>query len=125
MEKTIIEELGTVELDNVKVENGIIEIHMPLANVGKSSDLIIDKCLQDFKKNHPDVKSDEVCFDFRLIFSFGFENPEFTVEVIAWKESDEDEVEFYEDIPITLSTAATKQVKRIIWDKLGEALFNL
>lgn len=125
MKKAIIEELGTVELDNVEVINGQIEIHMPLANVGTASDLIIDKCLQDFKNNHPDVSSKEVCFDFRLVFSFGFDNPEFTVEVIAWKESDEEVVEFYEEIPIKPSSNATRKIKRIIWDKLGEELFNL
>ena len=54
---------------------------------------------------------------------------EFNLMLIVWQKSDdgtgEDTAEFYEDIPITFDEEDAKKIKKVIWDGLGKALFNL
>lgn len=126
MKKTTIENIGTVKLDNVSLTGGQLEIHIPLEEVGKEADAIIKQCLDWYKEGHPrDDFENDVLYDFRLVFSFGYANPEFTAEVIVWQDTDEMNDVIYPDIPVELSEEATKKVKRIIWDKLSETFFNL
>ncbi len=124
---TKIKNLGTVVLDSVSVDNGQIEVHVPIDDITEQLDGVIDKCIADFMGKHENVKSsDELVFDVRVVFSFGNfkDNTEFSLFIIVWNESD-DEAEFYEEIPVSFDEEDSKKIKKIIWDGLGESLFGL
>ena len=124
---TKIKNLGTVVLDRVSVDNGQIEVHVPIDDITEQLDGVIDKCIADFMGKHENVKSsDELVFDVRVVFSFGNfkDNTEFSLFIIVWNESD-DEAEFYEEIPVSFDEEDSKKIKKIIWDGLGESLFGL
>ena len=124
---TKIKNLGTVVLDSVSVDNGQIEVHVPIDDISEQLDGVIDKCIADFMGKHENVKSsDELVFDVRVVFSFGNfkDNTEFSLFIIVWNESD-DEAEFYEEIPVSFDEEDSKKIKKIIWDGLGESLFGL
>lgn len=124
---TKIKNLGTVVLDSVSVDNGQIEVHVPIDDITEQLDGVIDKCMADFMGKHENVKSsDELVFDVRVVFSFGNfkDNTEFSLFIIVWNESD-DEAEFYEEIPVSFDEEDSKKIKKIIWDGLGESLFGL
>ena len=124
---TKIKNLGTVVLDSVSVDNGQIEVHVPIDDITEQLDGVIDKCIADFMGKHENVKSsDELVFDVRVVFSFGNfkDNTEFSLFIIVWNESD-DEAEFYEEIPVSFDEEDSKKIKKIIRDGLGESLFGL
>ncbi|MCC8015426.1 MAG: hypothetical protein LIO87_09535 [Eubacterium sp.] len=125
---TKIEGLGTVNLDNVSVDDGSIEVHIPLKDVDNELVELMDVCQADFNKVYPDVDNKDICFDVNIIFSFGgFTRlqPEFELSMFVWNEKDEQQVKCYSDIPVTLKPDSQKKIKRIIWDGLGKTLFNI
>lgn len=133
---TKIENLGVVDLDGVSIGDGRIEVHVPIADVAEQLDKVLDECITHYMKQYKNVKSDEeLNFDVHVIFSCGgFRNAnkdeaEFELLIIIWQKSDDescsDTAEFYEEIPVVFSEADSKKIKKIIWDGLGEALFNL
>ncbi len=133
---TKIKNLGTINLSGVSVGNGQIEVHIPVEDVSGQLDRILDECTSDYMSAYKDVKSaSELNFDVRVVFSCGGfvfgnrNNAEFNLFIIVWQKSDDitgrDTAKFYEDVPVAFGTGDTKKIKRIIWDGLGEAMFNL
>ena len=121
-----IKELGVIDLDRVVATNGQIETFVPITTIDNELDELLEKLHDDFKAKHPEVK--ETNFNVNVIYSFGGyadTYPEFNLEVIIWDESDENIVEFYEEIKVNLSEDATKEVKKAIWKGLGHLLFDL
>lgn len=133
---TKINNLGIINLSGVSLGDGQIEVHIPIENVSKQLDKIFDECTADYMKKHENVKScDELNYDVRIVFACGGfvsgnrNNSEFNLFIIVWQKLDdetgEDTAEFYDEIPVAFNDEDSKKIKRIIWDCLGEALFNL
>lgn len=129
MKKEIIKDIGIIDLEHVTVGNGQMEVHIPLDEIGEKADMIIEKCFMQYKESYPDIDVKKDTFwDFRLMFSFGYANPEFEIMVVVWQQSDEEgseTAEIYDGFQVTLSKEDSNKIKKIIWDKLGETLFNI
>ena len=63
--------------------------------------------------------------NFTKIFQFGRLNPEFSLTLIIFDGTEDGADEIWDELEVTLSEDAKKQFRKIAWDKLGEALFNL
>lgn len=133
---TKIKNLGIVNLDGVSIGNGQIEVHVPIADAAEQLDKVIDECTIRYMACHKNVKlNEELNFDVRVVFSCGGfrlsnkDEAEFNLLIIVWQKSDhetgKDTTEFYEEIPVSFNDSDSKRIKKIIWDGLGEALFNL
>ncbi len=128
---TKIKDIGIVNLEGVCIENGQIEVHVPVKTVKGQLDKVLDGCLEDFSKHYPDVEENEINIDVNVVLSFGafreskIDKVEFTLLVYVWQDSNNDNVKTYDEIPLTLNDEDSKKIKKIIWDGLGEALFNL
>jgi len=128
---TKIKDIGTVNLEGVSIGSGQIEVHVPLNVVKGQLDKILDNCLEDFSKHYTNVEESEINIDVNVVLSFGafresnIDEAEFTLLVYVWQDSNNDNVKTYDEIPLTLNDEDSKRIKKIIWDGLGETLFNL
>lgn len=125
MKRTKISNLGSISIENLEVNNGQIEVFIPVEVVSDELDAILEKCAENFKECHPDVELP--CFNLRLLFSFGYANPEFELLILMYDEATES-FEEYDGIftgEVELSEEQKKQIKKVMWDKLGTTLLNL
>lgn len=125
MKRNKINNLGTINIESLEVSNGQMEVFIPVEVISDELDAVLEKCVKDFKERHPEVETP--CFNLRLVFSFGYANPEFELLVVMFDEASE-EYEEYDSCfvgDIELSEEQTKQIKKVMWDKLGESLLNL
>lgn len=122
-----IKDLGTINIEKIEVCNGQLEIFIPVEVISDELETVLDRLTEDFERKHPEVKS--VAYNVNLIFSFGFENPEFSMSILVFDENTQDAMEEYDHFfvgsDIELSADQKKQIKKIIWDKLGETLLDL
>lgn len=125
MKRNKINNLGTINIESLEVSNGQMEVFIPVEVISDELDAVLEKCAKDFKEHHPEVETP--CFNLRLVFSFGYANPEFELLVVMFDEASE-EYEEYDSCfvgDIELSEEQRKQIKKVMWDKLGESLLNL
>lgn len=126
MNEQIIKGIGTFDLEKVKVENGEIEIYMPLDKMETSTDQILEKCLCIFQRRNPDVIENNIMWDLRLIFSFGRNEPIFTLGVYMWNKEDEERtMEFYNGFNITIRKDDSKLIKRLLWEHIGQVFLGI
>ncbi len=124
MKKTI-KEIGTINIDAVEVAEGAIEMRVPVEAISKEMDATLDKLFKDFEKSYPEVKKDNITYEARMVFSFNRYNPEFSLMLIIFDAENQETAEIWDELEVTLSEDAKKQFRKIAWNKLGEALFNL
>lgn len=124
MKKTI-KEIGTINIDAVEVAEGAIEMRVPVEAISKEMDVTLDKLFKDFEKSYPEVKKDNITYEARMVFSFNRYNPEFSLMLIIFDAENQETAEIWDELEVTLSEDAKKQFRKIAWNKLGEALFNL
>lgn len=128
---TKLDSLGTIDLSGVSIGDGQLEVHIPINDVSKQLEKIFDECTADYMKKHENVNScDDLNYDVRVVFScggfaLGNSDSDFKLFVIVWQENDDMSAEYYEEIQVTFNDEDAKKMKRVIWDGLGEALFNL
>lgn len=125
MHTPTIREIGTINIEDLEIAEGKLEMRIPVDVV---SEQLKDTCIQiiqHFKAIHPEVEEKNICLETRLIFCFGCANPEFSLMIIAFDIDNQDIAEFWDELRVTLSEDITKRVKKAIWEKLGETLFNL
>lgn len=89
MRKTI-NAIGTVDSRKVSVDfAGQIEMHMPFEEIGAKANVIIEECMEQYKKHHPEINTEsDVFWDFRLVYTAGIDNPEYTefmVDLYIWQ----------------------------------------
>lgn len=123
--KTTIKEIGTINIEAVEVAEGQLEMRIPVEVVSKQLGKTLDELFVNFKNTHPEVTDENIVYEARMIFSFNRYNPEFSLMLIIFNSDDQETVEIWDELEVTLSEDAKKQFRRIAWDKLGEALFNL
>ncbi|MDD3361537.1 MAG: hypothetical protein PHW34_07690 [Hespellia sp.] len=129
MKKVSIANMGKVELEGIEVINGQLEVHIPVEIERNSKvDLFIDECMKHYKEIYPTIDTmEDVYFDFMLIVSFGYANPEFEFQIYICQKSDnknKDTSELFDGFNISLSESDTKMIKKIIWNKLGETFLG-
>ena len=124
MKKTI-KEIGTINIDAVEVAEGAIEMRVPVEAISKEMDATLDKLFKDFEKSYPEVKKDNITYEARMVFSFNRYNPEFSLMLIIFDAENQETAEIWDELEVTLSENVKKQFRKIAWNKLGEALFNL
>lgn len=125
MKETTIKEIGTINIESVEVAEGTIEMRIPVEVISEQMDATLDKVLADYYKSNPQVDPSDVYYEARLVFQFGRSNPEFSLTVIVFDKDDKGTDEIWDELEVTLSEEARKQFRKIAWDKLGEALFNI
>lgn len=123
--KQIIKEVGTINVDDLKVAEGSIEMRMPVEVISEQLDMKLDDIYESYKKSNPQIEQENIFYEARLIFQFGRENPEFSLMLIVFDKDYKGSDEIWDELEVTLSDEAKKQFRKIAWDKLGEALFNL
>lgn len=125
MKRNKINNIGTINIESLEVSNGQMELFIPVEVISDELNAVLEKCAKDFKEHHPEVETP--CFNLHLVFSFGYANPEFELLVVMFDEESE-EYEEYDSCfigDIELSEEQTKQIKKVMWDKLGKSLLNL
>ena len=123
--KETIKEIGTINIDAVEVAEGAIEMRVPVEAISKEMDATLDKLFKDFEKSYPEVKKNNITYEARMVFSFNRYNPEFSLMLIIFDAENQETAEIWDELEVTLSEDAKKQFRKIAWNKLGEALFNL
>ena len=126
MKRNILKNLGTINIEKLEIIGGQLTIFIPVEVTSKELDAVLDKCETDFREKHPRVK--EIAFDMNLVFSMGYANPEFELQIMIFADDSENIFEEYDGFfigNIELSEAQTKQIKKVMWDKMGEMLFSL
>lgn len=128
MKNTILKKFGTINIKQLDIISGQIEVLMPVEVVSNELYAVFAKCGAEYKKYHPEVIN--VGFDVNLIFTMGYANPEFELQIVAFDKDDEDieKFEIYDSWfigDIQLSEEQKRQIKKVIWNKLGETLLNL
>lgn len=126
MRKTLIKELGTIKVEELEVLAGQMEIYIPIQAVGEGLEKALNKCEVSYKKEHPEVEN--IGFNINLVFTFGFANPEFELQILVFNADNQETYEEYDGSfvgDIELSEEQSKQIKKVVWDKLGEKLLNL
>lgn len=125
MEKATIKEIGTININAVEVAEGAIEMRIPIEAISNQMNITLDKVFTNYCKRNPQVKTEKVHYETRLIFQFGRSNPEFSLMTIVFDEDNEGIDEIWDELEITLSDEVKKLFRKVAWDKLGEVLFNL
>lgn len=125
MKKETIKEIGVINIDAIEVAEGCIEMRIPVEIVSQQLDNKLDKLIADFEKNHPDATKRNIAYEARMVFSLNSYNPEFTLMLIIFDAENQDTAEIWDELEVTLLEDAKKQFRKIAWEKLGEALFNL
>lgn len=124
MNTQVIKEIGTINIEEVEVCDGQLEIHVPVNVISSQMEKILDFCMNHFKQKYPDVENPN--FDVRLMFSFGYDNPEFELMIYIFEDADSgNNVEFFDGFKVEISEDTARQIKRIAWNKLGDAILGL
>ena len=120
-----IKEIGTINIDAVEVAEGIIEMRVPVEVISEQMDATLDKVIENYKVNNPQIEQDNIFYEARLVFHFGTANPEISLMLIVFDGDYKGTDEIWDELQVTLSEDARKQFRKIVWNKLGETLFNL
>lgn len=126
MKRNTIKNLGTISIDKLEIVGGTIEVFIPIEASSNELDVVLEKCKASYKKDHPDIEN--VSFNVNLVFSMGYANPEFELQILIFDDTTGETFEEYDSYyvgDIELSEDQKKQIKKVIWNKLGETLFNL
>lgn len=123
--KQTIKEVGTINVENLEVAEGAIEMRMPIEVISEQLDTKLDELFESYKKSNPEIKQEDIFYEARLVFQFGRSNPEFSLMLIIFDKDYNGTDEFWDELEVTLSDEAKKKFRKIAWNKLGEALFNL
>lgn len=124
MKKTI-EEIGVINIETLKVVEGRIEMRVPIEVISEHLDMKLDYFFERYKEDNPQVNYENIVYDASLVFQFGTADPEFSLTIIVFDKDYKGNDEFYDELKVTLSDEARKQFRKIAWEKLGEALFDL
>ena len=126
MKRNTIKNLGTISIDKLEIIGGTIEVFIPIEASSNELDAVLEKCKASYKKDHPEIEN--VSFNVNLVFSMGYANPEFELQILVFDDTTGETFEEYDSYcvgDIELSEDQKKQIKKVMWDKLGETLFNL
>lgn len=126
MKTNILRNLGTFNIEQLEVIGGQLEIFIPVEVTSKELDAVLEKCENRYREQHPEVK--EITFNINLVFSMGYANPEFELQILVYDDVSENIIEEYDSFivgNIELSADQKKQIKKVMWDKMGEMLFDL
>lgn len=125
MNTQTIKEIGTINVEALEVAEGIIEMRVPVEVISKQLDATLDKVIENYKVNNPQIEQSNIFYEARLVFHFGSANPEFSLMLIVFDGDYKGTDEIWDELEVTLSEDAKKQYRKIAWNKLGEALFNI
>ena len=123
--KQTIKEIGTINIDSIYVAEGAIEMRIPVEVISEQMDSKLDEIYEYFYKNNPQVNPKDVYYEARLVFQFGRANNDFSLMLIVFDSNNMDNAEIWDELEVTLSEDVKKQLKKIAWDKLGEAILDL
>lgn len=123
--KQTIKEIGTINIENLNVAEGAIEMRIPVEVISEQMDSKLDEIYECFYKNNPQVNPKDVYYEARLVFQFGRANNDFSLMLIVFDSNNMDNAEIWDELEVTLSEDVKKQFRKIAWDKLGEAILDL
>ena len=118
-----VKQIGTFNINKIEVAEGQIEIHIPVEIFGDDFNNALNKIYEHFTKHYPDATMPS--FDSRLIWNFGTTNSDFELKVIMFDADNPETAEIYDIGDIELTAEKSKRMKKAVWVKLGDELFNL
>jgi hypothetical protein len=122
MKKQSISNIGIIDIDKVEFKGGQIIIFVPIVAFNDELGELLDTLEKDFRKKHPEA-NEEISVDVSIVYSFGlWANAEYELEIIMFDPKDEEVEEDYTEIKINPSEQAIRNIKKIIWNKMGEML---
>lgn len=125
MKRNILKNLGAINVEKISIR-GQIEVFVPVDVVSNELDAVLSKCEEVYRKKHPYVE--EISFNVNLVFTMGYANPEFALQIVLFDGNNESDFEEYDDSfvgDIELSEKQRKQIKKAMWNQLGEILLDL
>lgn len=125
MERTTISEVGTINVEQLELAEGQLEMRIPVEVISQQMDKKLDDLFEDYKKNHPKTPAENMFYESRLVFSLNRNNPEFSLMLIVFDEENQGEAEIWDELQVTLSEEQKTQFRKLAWEKLGETLFNI
>ena len=125
MERTTISEVGTINVEQLEIAEGQLEMRIPVEVISQQMDKKLDELYEDYKKNHPETPAENIFYESRLVFSLNRNNPEFSLMFIVFDGENQDKAEIWDELQVTLSEEQKKQFRKLAWEKLGESLFNI
>lgn len=126
MSKNTIKNLGTIDMSSIEITGSQIEVFIYLDDISTELDAVIERCISSYKEDYPEVE--DISFCVKLVFSMGYANPEFELHIEIFESETMKHCEEYDSFfigDIELSEDQKKQIKKVMWDKLGETLLNL
>lgn len=94
MKRNVIKNLGTISIDKLEIIGGTIEVFIPIEASSNELDAVLEKCKASYKKDHPEIEN--VSFNVNLVFSMGYANPEFELQILVFNDDNGETVEEYD-----------------------------
>ena len=126
MNRNILRNLGTINVEEIAIMGGQIEVFVSVDVISDELDAVIVRCEEHYRARYAEVVN--VAVNVNLVFTMGYANPEFALQIVLFDKNNEDNYEEYDDFfvgDIELSTEQKKQIKKVMWNKLGEYLLDI
>lgn len=124
MKKTTIKEMGVLNIEEVTIAEGSIEMRAPIEIISEQMNVTLDEIFEEYKKKNPEIEQSNIFYEARLVFQFGRLNPEFSLMIIVFDGDGKGNDEIWDELEVALSEEAKKQFRKIAWNKLGEAILE-
>ena len=128
MKRNILRNLGTINVEEIAIMGGQIEVFVPVDVISNELDAVIVKCENKYREEHPEVDLSQYTLyrDIALHMNINDNKVSYSVAIILWiQDEDENEihVEFYDPFEIEINAEDNKYLKKLVMNKLMEAFF--
>lgn len=120
-----INEVGAINIDLLEVAEGVIEMRMPIECINDHMNGMLGLAFENYFERNPQINRNDVFYETRLVFHFGRLNPEFSMMLIIFDKDEKGEDEIWDELEVTIDEDTKKQIKKIVWNKLGEDVLCL
>ena len=95
MKRNILRNLGTINVEEIAIMGGQIEVFVPVDVISNELDAVIVKCENKYREEHPEVVN--VAVNVNLVFPMVYANPEFALQIVLFDEDNQNNFEEYDD----------------------------
>lgn len=88
MKRNILRNLGTINVEEIAIMGGQIEVFVPVDVISDELDAVIVKCEEHYRARHSEVVN--VAVNVNLVFTMVYANPEFALQIVLFDEDNAD-----------------------------------